>query len=81
LADLVCTEISVPWTFWGLFKSRFMTPKQREAYINRIGWDSNYRPDLPTWPPNHWLEQKHQRAAQAQENGTPATRSKIGTRV
>lgn len=71
LADLVCTEKSVPWTFWGLFLSRFMTPKQREAYIHRIGWDSNYRPDLPTWPPNQWLERKHGLAPAAPEVERP----------
>lgn len=52
-ADLVCTEKSAPWTFWGLFKSRFMTPNQRERYINSIGWDSTYRPrpaDLAAQP-------------------------------
>lgn len=51
LADLVCVEKSVPWTFWGLFKARFMTPQQREKYIRSIGYDPNYQPDLPTWPP------------------------------
>lgn len=69
LSDLVCTEKGVPWTFWGLFKSRFMLPQQRERYINSIGWDSNYRPDLPTWPPNKWL------ARRAAESGTVSSTS------
>lgn len=69
LSDLVCTETGVPWTFWGLFKSRFMLPQQRERYINSIGWDSNYRPDLPTWPPNKWL------ARRAAESGTGSSTS------
>ncbi len=52
LAALVATEWAVPWTFWGLFKSRFMLPHQREAYIRSIGWNEEPppRPD-PTWPP------------------------------
>ncbi len=37
LAQLVCdNESELEWTFWGLFKSRFMLPKQREAYIQGI---------------------------------------------
>jgi hypothetical protein len=37
LAELVCDDDSeLEWTFWGLFKSRFMLPKQREAYIKGI---------------------------------------------
>ncbi|MBH0776718.1 hypothetical protein [Nocardia bovistercoris] len=54
LAELVATEKSVEWTFWGLFKSRFMTPKRREQYIRGIGWDETYEPKLPTWPLNNW---------------------------
>jgi hypothetical protein len=34
---MVCDNDSeLEWTFWGLFKSRFMLPKQREAYIAGI---------------------------------------------
>jgi hypothetical protein len=33
LAEFVATEETVDWTFWGLFKARFMLPKQREKYI------------------------------------------------
>ena len=37
LAQMVCDNDSeLEWTFWGLFKSRFMLPKQREAYIKGI---------------------------------------------
>jgi len=36
LAGLVTTEHAVEWTFWGLFKSRFMLPHRREAYIQGI---------------------------------------------
>ena len=37
LAQMVCDNDSeLEWTFWGLFKSRFMLPKQREAYIAGI---------------------------------------------
>lgn len=34
---VISKDSSIPWTFWGLFKSRFMLPKQREAYIAGIG--------------------------------------------
>jgi hypothetical protein len=33
LAEIVAREDAPAWTFWGLFKSRFMLPHQREAYI------------------------------------------------
>ncbi|HYF24118.1 MAG TPA: hypothetical protein VD931_00120 [Baekduia sp.] len=37
LAHLVAKDdANVEWTFWGLFKSRFMLPHQREAYIQGI---------------------------------------------
>lgn len=82
LADLVCTEKSVPWTFWGLFKSRFMTPNQRERYINSIGWDNNYRPDLPTWPPNHWRERSEAaRAATASPRTNGSTPENVSVKV
>jgi len=37
LAVLVCTDTADHWTFWGLFKARFMLPHQREAYIQGLG--------------------------------------------
>jgi len=37
LALLVTTENAPAWTFWGLFRSRFMLPSQREAYIAGLG--------------------------------------------
>jgi hypothetical protein len=37
LALLVAKDSAVAWTFWGLFKSRFMLPQQREAYIQGLG--------------------------------------------
>jgi hypothetical protein len=37
LALMVSTESAVPWTFWGLFRSRFMLPHQRERYIKGLG--------------------------------------------
>jgi hypothetical protein len=33
-AELVARETEVRWTFWGLFRSRFMLPHHREAYIS-----------------------------------------------
>jgi hypothetical protein len=36
LAEFVARETEINWTFWGLFKSRFMLPHQREAYIQGI---------------------------------------------
>src|SRR4051812_10485339 len=36
LAEFVCRDSEVEWTFWGLFRSRFMLPHQREAYIQGI---------------------------------------------
>ena len=36
LAEFVATEHAVEWTFWGLFRSRFMLPHQRERYIKGI---------------------------------------------
>jgi hypothetical protein len=35
LAEIVARETDVEWTFWGLFKARFMLPHQRERYIER----------------------------------------------
>jgi hypothetical protein len=35
LAEIVCRETDVEWTFWGLFASRFMFPHAREKYIER----------------------------------------------
>jgi hypothetical protein len=37
LALLVCKEDAPAWTFWGLFKSRFMLPHQRARYIEGLG--------------------------------------------
>jgi len=37
LALFVTKESAVPWTFWGLFRSRFMLPHQRERYIKGLG--------------------------------------------
>ena len=37
LALLVATENAPAWTFWGLFKSRFMLPARRERYIAGLG--------------------------------------------
>ena len=51
LADIVATDKAVPWTFWGLLKSRFMTPTQRERYIQSIGWDHAADLPEPFWPP------------------------------
>jgi hypothetical protein len=36
LAELVASETDVKWTFWGLFKARFMLPHQRERFIRGI---------------------------------------------
>lgn len=36
LANLVASEKAVPWTFWGLFRSRFMLPHTREKYIQGL---------------------------------------------
>jgi hypothetical protein len=47
LAELVCDkESQLEWTFLGMFKSRFMLPKQREAYIAGIT-----RPKAPVAAP------------------------------
>jgi len=51
MGDLVCTESDLNWTFWGLFKSRFMTPARREAYIRSIGWSGELKPPPTAWPP------------------------------
>jgi len=37
LAGLVAREGAPAWTFWGLFKSRFMLPHQRDRYITGLG--------------------------------------------
>jgi hypothetical protein len=48
LAMLVCDEKSqLDWTFWGLFRTRFMLPHQREAYIQGITRDEPGA-DVPT---------------------------------
>lgn len=51
LGDLVCTENNLRWTFWGLFKARFMTPSRREAYIRSVGWNETHVPPPNVWPP------------------------------
>lgn len=51
LGDLVCTESTLNWTFWGLFKSRFMTPSARHRYIESIGWTGEHNPPSSEWPP------------------------------
>jgi hypothetical protein len=56
LGDLVCTESELKWTFWGLFKSRFMTPARREAYIRSIGWTGELKPPPSVWPPQRPAE-------------------------
>ena len=35
LGEFVCRETDVEWTFLGMFGARFMTPRQRERYIER----------------------------------------------
>ncbi|MFA6576640.1 MAG: hypothetical protein WCS84_14555 [Nocardioides sp.] len=55
LGDLVCTESELRWTFWGLFKSRFMTPAARARYIESVGWTAAHQPPSSEWPPVKWL--------------------------
>ncbi len=46
MAQLVCDNDSeLEWTFWGLFKSRFMLPKQRDAYIKGITKPKAHAPE------------------------------------
>ena len=73
LADLVCTDDAVPWTFWGLFKSRFMLPHKREAYIRSIGWNSDYVPVPTTWPPNLFRESVTKEPTEAPVEKVPET--------
>lgn len=68
LGDLVCTESSLNWTFWGLFKSRFMTPSARHRYIESIGWNADIEPPSSEWPPVRWVE----RASPATAPDSPA---------
>ena len=35
LGELVAKETDVEWTFLGMFGARFMTPAQRERYVDR----------------------------------------------
>jgi hypothetical protein len=35
LAEIVCRETDIEWTFFGLFAARFMLPHQRARYIER----------------------------------------------
>lgn len=45
LAEFVCRDTNIAWTFWGLFKSRFMLPHQREAYIQGITQEGEPAPE------------------------------------
>jgi hypothetical protein len=40
LAHLVARESELEWTFWGIFRSRFMLPHQREAYVQGVAMRS-----------------------------------------
>jgi len=51
LGKLVTTNSTIKWTFWGLFKARFMTPARREAYIRSVGWNEEHTPPPAVWPP------------------------------
>jgi hypothetical protein len=44
LAGFVCRDTEIEWTFWGLFRSRFMLPHQREAYIQGITKEGDEEP-------------------------------------
>lgn len=56
LGDLVCTNSELKWTFWGLLKSRFMTPAARHRYIESVGWTAEMEPPSSEWPPVRWIE-------------------------
>jgi len=53
LALFVCRDTEIEWTFWGIFRSRFMLPHQREAYIQGITRDNGTESpaQAPSTPP------------------------------
>jgi hypothetical protein len=50
LAHLVTKDSAIHWTFWGLFKARFMLPHQREAYIQGLGTRPGTATPAPSAP-------------------------------
>jgi len=56
LAGLLTTDSEIKWTFWGLFKARFMIPSARARYIERTGWTAENKPPSTEWPPTRWIQ-------------------------
>lgn len=56
LGDLVTTKSDLRWTFWGLFRSRFMTPAARARYIASVAGTAPLVAPSSDWPPVRYIE-------------------------